>query len=105
MLVTTHSDYLVKELNLLLLMSSEDERVRVIAEREKYVRNESLEPSRVKVYVANTEMLKKPGNKRRSACRTLTNVAVDEERGIEIASFDRAIEELNRLEDELLYGE
>ena len=104
-LVTTHSDYLVKELNLLILMNVDDERIRSIAEREKYVRDESLAPTCVKVYVANTEVMKKPGNKRRSVCRTLSHVPVDAEHGIEIQSFDHAIEDLNRLEDELLYGD
>jgi hypothetical protein len=103
-LVTTHSDYLIKELNLLLLMYSEDERVRAIADREKYVRGETLDPATVRVYVARTEVLQKPGKKRRSNCRTLSNIPVNAITGIEIPSFDNAIEEMNRIEDELIYG-
>ena len=104
-LVTTHSDYLIKELNLLLLMHSHDEQIRAIADREGYVRGETLDSRSVSVYVARSEVLQKPGNKRKSNCRTLTNIPVTPEVGIEIQSFDNAIEEMNRIEDQLLYGE
>lgn len=104
-LVTTHSDYLIKELNLLVLMNTDDERIRTIAEREKYSRYEALDPSCLRVYVANTVMMQKPGKKRRSNCRTLSHVPVNDECGIAVPSFDQAIDEMNGLEDELLYGE
>jgi hypothetical protein len=103
-LVTTHSDYLIKELNLLILMCSKDERIRAIADLEKYVPGETLDPASVRVYVARSDVLQKPGNKRRSNCRTLSNIPVTSITGIEIPSFDNAIDEMNRIEDELIYG-
>lgn len=103
-LVTTHSDYLVKELNLLILMHTENPRIRAIAEREGYAPQEALDADSVRVYVASTENMVKPGNNRKSKCRTLVPVPVHRASGIEVPSFDRAIEDLNRIEDELVYG-
>lgn len=104
-LITTHSDYLIKELNLLILMHSKDERIRAISEREGYLPGETLDPETVRVYVAQTEALKKQGRKRKSNCRTLSNVPLTPETGIEIRSFDNAIEQMNQIQDQLLYGE
>ena len=103
-LVTTHSDYLVKEFNLLIMMNSEDKRIVAIAEREKYERQSFLDANRVRAYVAATELRVKPGKKRRSRCKTLAAMPVDSDTGITIGSFDKAIEDLNRIEDELVYG-
>lgn len=104
-LVTTHSDYLIKELNLLILMNVKNKRIAAIAEREKYDRHCLLDAEKVRAYVASNESMVKPGKTRRSRCRTLVQMAVDSETGITIGSFDSAIEELNRIEDELIYGE
>lgn len=104
-LITTHSDYVVKELNLLLLMNSDDERVRHIAEQERYHRHETLHGSAIRVYVAKQDVVKKQGKQRRSIGRTLTEVPVTVAKGIEISSFDQEINDMNRIEDRLIYGE
>lgn len=104
-MVTTHSDYLIKELNLLILLKSDDKRIVAIAEREKYDRHSLLDHRRVRAYVASTQLMVKPGQKRRSQCKTLLAMQVNKDKGIEIGSFDQAIIEMNRLEDELVYGD
>ncbi len=104
-LITTHSDYIIKELNLLMMLNSTEDRVVAIAEREKYDRQSFLDPDKVRAYVASTELMIKPGKKRRSQCKTLVAMPVNCETGITIGSFDKAIEDLNRIEDELVYGD
>lgn len=105
LLITTHSDYIVKELNLLLLMHQEDERTQLIAEQERYHKSETLSVDAVKVYIAQTmpnattQALQSP-----RGC-SLVNVPVTADRGIQIRSFDETIHDMNRIEDRLLYGE
>jgi hypothetical protein len=59
----------------------------------------------VRLYVAGEDKIQKPGKQRRSSGRTLKPVPITAERGIEVSSFDTAIDEMNRIEDLLLYGE
>jgi hypothetical protein len=103
-LVTTHSDYIVKELNLLILMNSSDERVRKLAEREKYLPQEALDPADVKLYVTRAEPAADAPPGRPALSTNLVSVPVSAENGIEIESFDREIESLNSIQDELLWG-
>ena len=105
LLVTTHSDYLVKELNLLMLMNSTDKRIQKIAEREKYLRQETVDPADLRLYVTTTEARPGDGPAQTSESTRLVPVPVTAENGIEIESFDREIEALNRIQIELLFGE
>lgn len=105
LLITTHSDYIVKELNLLLLMHQDDERIRQIAEQERYHRSETLSVESIKVYVAQATLRETSADAQGSRGFSLINVPVTEERGIQIRSFDETIHDMNRVEDRLLYGE
>lgn len=103
--VTTHSDYLVKELNTLIMLSRDDPRLQALAAREGYMPEELLVPARLKAYVAREGMVRCPGNQRASRCQTLESAAIDDAHGMNIGSFDDAIEDLARIQDEIIWGD
>lgn len=101
--MTTHSDYIVKEINTLLLLKQQGEGYRRIAAEEKYAEEELLDASRVKVYVASSCLEKKQGNTRKSRCQTFSPASVTQNMGIEIESFDKTIDDMNRIQDRILW--
>jgi len=103
--ITTHSDYIIREINTLIQFSQNDPRVNEIAKRESYGENESIKPERIKVYIAKEASIKLPNRVRKTKCNTLVLAPIDEKRGIEIETFDNTIEELNRIQDEIIWGE
>ena len=100
--ITTHSDYIIRELNtLIMLHDSGNPRLRQIAKNLRYFPDGSeestgspnclLDPDRVKCYVA------KDG--------TVEPMDVSKKYGIEVTSFDDSIREFNDLQKRILYGE
>ena len=101
--VTTHSDYIVKELNTLILLKQNEPAFRKIAEEEKYAPEELLDASKVRVYVAEECLLKKRGNTRKTLCHSFTPAPISQSMGIEVKSFDETIDEMNRIQDRILW--
>ena len=85
-LVTTHSDYLIKEVNNLIMLSKQFEDREKIAKRLKYKEDDFLRAEAVRAYVAENG--------------TLTRCTIDEF-GIEMPFFDRTIDDINRVSNEL----
>ena len=104
--ITTHSDYIIKEFNTLLMLNDDnDERLKSIAKRAKYVEKELLSSEQVKVYVTEERLMLPEGQSRRSKHQTLTEVPVDNEHGIAVESFDKTIEDMNRIQEEIFWGD
>ncbi|MBS0351697.1 MAG: AAA family ATPase, partial [Proteobacteria bacterium] len=95
--ITTHSDYLVKELNTLIMLNNNKTYLQKIAEREGYKKNELLSSDKVKVYIAEERLIKLEGRQRKTHGLTLTAADINAESGIEVRSFDNTIEEMNRI--------
>lgn len=102
--ITTHSDYIIRELNTLIMLSRNEERIKGLALRENYSASELLDPSNVKVFIAQESLVMLDGMKRRSKCRTLVEARVDLDRGIHASGFDDTITEMNRIQDEIIWG-
>jgi hypothetical protein len=102
--ITTHSDYIIKELNTLIMLHQGGERLKRLAEREEYGDSELLDPRKVRVYMAEEALVKPEGGQRKTRCPTLVPADIDSERGIEAASFDRTIEDMNRIQEEIVWG-
>lgn len=100
--ITTHSDYIVKELNTLIMMNKGCKAIQEIRKNEKYEQNETISSDKIRVYIAKEELLKFDGMQRRTRALTLVSADIDPELGIEVGSFDDTIEEMNRIQ-ELLY--
>jgi len=86
--ITTHSDYIIKEFNNLIMLNNEFKgKDKFIASRKnKYTKDDFLKPENVNAYVCENG--------------SLTKCSVDN-KGIEIKVFEDAIEEINYCSDEL----
>jgi predicted ATPase len=103
--ITTHSDYIIKEINTLIMLNHDQPHLKQIAAEEGYRQEELLSADQVKVYIAEEalEMLK--GKKRKTKFNTLTPAKIDPEMGIEARSFDTTIEKMNRIQAAIIWGE
>ena len=102
--VTTHSDYLAKELNLLIMLNQDKPYVKEIARKEGYRTDELMTAERIRVYVAETALINVRDNKRKSRHPTLVPARIDPDIGIEANSFDETINKMNEIQDAILWG-
>jgi AAA15 family ATPase/GTPase len=102
--ITTHSDYIIKELNTLIMLNQGGERLKALAERERYKDSEILNSGKVKVYIAEEALIKLDGAQRKTRCQTLIQADIDSNLGIEARSFDKTIEDMNRIQEEIVWG-
>ncbi len=103
--ITTHSDYLIKELNTLIMLNQDKSYLREIAQREGYQKDELLDANQIKVYLAQSTLIKLEDKQRKTNCQTLILANINQELGIEIGSFDTAIETMNRIQEAIIWGE
>ena len=85
-LVTTHSDYLIKEINNLVMLSRPFADKDGVVKKFKYGSADALEPTAIHAYVAENN--------------SLTRCAVDSF-GIDMPVFDTTIDQINRVSNEL----
>ena len=102
--VTTHSDYIVKELNTLIMLNPDRPGLRRIAEREGYQAEELISADKVRVYVAERAPIKLRHRTREVECQTLTQARIDPQRGIEARSFDETINRMNEIQESIVWG-
>jgi AAA15 family ATPase/GTPase len=103
--ITTHSDYIIKELNTLIMLNQDGERLRALAERENYRNAELLNPLKVRVYIAEEHSIRLDGAKKKGRYPTLVPADIDSKFGIEARSFDKTIEDMNRIQGEIVWGD
>lgn len=103
--ITTHSDYIIKELNTLIMLNHDKPHLKDIAQREGYEKEELLKPSQIKAYISEKAPVKLENNKRKTKCDTLTAADIDEKLGIEVKSFDTAIDDMNRIQNDIVWGD
>ena len=85
-LITTHSDYLVKELNNLIMLSRDFDGKEDLLKKLNYDPEDALDPGHVRAYVAENG--------------TLTACSVDRY-GMEMPNFDSTIDDINRVTNEI----
>ena len=103
--MTTHSDYIIKELNTLIMLNHDKPHLKRVAEENGYQENELINAEQVKVYVAKKALLDlEKGQKRRKRDHTLVQADIDPEFGIEVDSFDEAINDMNRIQRDIVWG-
>ncbi|MFK5971118.1 MAG: AAA family ATPase [Candidatus Marithrix sp.] len=78
--ITTHSDYLIKEFNNLIMLSDEFEYKDEVLKKLKYSPEDNLHPSHIKVYIAEN--------------KTLVPAPITKY-GIEVNGFDKEIGDIN----------
>ncbi len=102
--ITTHSDYIIKELSTLVMLNHDEPHLKRIAEREGYESSELISAEKVKVYVAEKGLVLLEGNRRKTHCHTLTEADVDPKMGIEVRAFDETIDKMNEIQQDILWG-
>ena len=94
--LTTHSDYLIRELNVLIMLHRKDERLEKIRNEAGYQENELLEADRVRVYTAEQTQ--------DSSGYTLRPADVNQTNGIEVRTFDETILQSSKVIENIVYG-
>ena len=104
--ITTHSDYIVKELNTLIMLNHDKPHLKRVAEENGYRDSELINVDQVKVYIAEKALLPlEEGQKRRKRGHTLVPAKIHPEFGIGVDSFDKTIDDMNRIQDDIVWGE
>jgi len=103
--ITTHSDYIIKELNTLIMLNHDKPHLKRIAEVEGYQQTELLNADQIKVYIAEKALVLLDGKTRQTKCQTLTPADIDPEMGIDARSFDKTIDTMNRIQSAIVWGE
>ena len=85
-LVTTHSDYLVKEINNLIMLSHSFDKKADVMRKLKYAEDDCIAPEQIRSYVAEKG--------------SLTPCEIDKY-GIDMPNFDETIDGINRVANEL----
>jgi len=101
--ITTHSDYLIKEINTLIMLNQRTAHTKKVQQQYGYADEELIAPKRVNLYMTGTS---KPvvGSGRRGKIRTLIPANIYPDMGIEVGTFDDTIETMNTIQGEILYG-
>lgn len=102
--ITTHSDYLIKELNTLIMLNQRTEHTRRVQQQYGYSDAELLNPIKARLYMTGTAVKQASGTGRRGKIRTLKLATIYPDRGIEVETFDDTIETMNTIQSEILYG-
>jgi hypothetical protein len=102
--ITTHSDYIIKELNTLIMLNHDKPHLKRVVSNEGYKKEELISSNRIKVYIAEKALVKPADSHRRTRSLTLTPASIDPDMGIEAHSFDMTIEKMNRIQEEIIWG-
>ena len=104
--MTTHSDYIVKELNTLIMLNHDKPHLKKVAKENGYQKSELISVDQVKLYVAEEQLMPlEEGQKRRRRGHTLVSAKIHPRFGIAVPSFDQTIDDMNRIQDEIVWGE
>ena len=103
--ITTHSDYIVKELNTLIMLNHDKPHLKRIAKENGYRQSELIRSDQVKVYMTQEALMPlEEGQKRRRRGLTFVEADVDPVLGIEAPSFDETIDEMNSIQADIVWG-
>ena len=102
--ITTHSDYIVREISNIIMLSQDGEKLKNIAKKYGYSEETKIKAEDVKIYTAKKEKNLFPGELRSKVCRTLFPISVSNEKGIEDSAFDDEIDEMNQIYDAIIWS-
>jgi len=104
--ITTHSDYIIKELNTLIMLNQDKPYLKKISDAEGYEKEELIDAEKVKVYIAEKGLvMADSANKKRSTHPTLVEAEVSRDIGIDARSFDVTINKMNEIQEAIVWGE
>lgn len=95
LVISTHSDYIIRELNNLIMVSNDDKDISEIAEKFGYKKDEYININDICAYFFNY--------KNKSAKQTEVKHIIIDENGFDVETLDSTVEKLNEISDELYY--
>lgn len=98
LLISTHSDYIVRELNNLIMLSSTKEEVNKLREKFHYKKDEVILKDDIGVYYFNYPQKARNNKQIVVDCLDITDS------GFEIPSIDKTIDDQNKIAEELYYS-
>jgi len=102
--VTTHSDYIIKELNTLIMLNQPNKEIQNIRKSKGYREDELIDAKNIKVYMAKKNKILLNGYKRKTSVLTLVEADIDPSLGIEAETFDKTIDDMNRIQDAIIFS-
>ena len=104
--ITTHSDYIIKEFNTLLMfhVRQGNSCVQETMDKFGYQKEELLSTSQIRMYISKKENTLLPGNQRKTKIQTLVSATIDPSFGIEAISFDDTINEMNNIQESIMFS-
>ncbi|MCL1875102.1 MAG: ATP-binding protein [Synergistaceae bacterium] len=102
--ITTHSDYILKEFNTLIMLRRGGAATTRVIEEYGYDKKELLDAVNVRAYIAQEAHLKTEDDKRARKRHTFVQAPIGEY-GIDIESFDETINTMNDIQRELVFGD
>ena len=102
--ITTHSDYIVKELNTLIMLNKRTATHQRLMDEFGYLESELLNPERTRVYIAEKAPMLLEGMQRKGKYQTLVAADIDKDLGIEARSFDTTIDEMNVIQEAIMFA-
>lgn len=103
--LTTHSDYIIKEFNTLIMLNQKSDKLsNILVKLPDYSPDDRLNHESVVLYMAREENVLRPGGKRKTRTRTLVRADISPTLGIEAKSFDETIDEMNAVQEAIYYG-
>ena len=104
--ITTHSDYIVKELNTLIMLNDDKPHLKRISAENGYDRDtELIDVAQVKVYTATKALMPlEDEQKKRRRGHTLVATDIDPKFGIKADSFNKTIDRMNAIQEDIIWG-
>lgn len=96
LLISTHSDYIIRELNNLIMLSSDNSEIKKNRQQWGYREDENINPNEVGAYLFNFE-----GESSRQVVVKILDI---DEKGFEVESIDNAINLLNENSENIFYS-
>lgn len=96
--ITTHSDYLIKEINTLIMLNQKTDHTRKIQQKYDYSDKELINHETLNLYMTAKA-------KKSSKLNHLKKAKIYPNLGIDVTTFDDTIETMNAIQNDLLYGE
>ena len=104
--ITTHSDYIIKEINNSILMKNHySDKIPDYLKKYGYTKDDLIDYKKLKVYKTHQDLILMPGRSRKSRKRTVLPMRISEKTGIQAETFDAVINEMNDIQDYILYKE
>ncbi len=104
-LISTHSDYIVKELNTLIMLNSYPKNTEIldIIKKENYCKQELISSKQINVFINEFKSMKIKERKTKVKRAVLTPAHIDDDYGIDAPSFDDTISKMNNIQNQLMF--